>query len=164
MDLSSLRSRGAPTEAFGTTVSLRSACPGSAYSIVRVIARARYKVRSPRSEDERGGLLCARACARARARSRAPAGPGFSVSIPTLVHVNIRPSPHAGPLLGSGRHPAGRLGRLCMLICPGLPCVFQNWADTHTHTHTQTKKTLSIFPPALAPARPGLPCIYLQHH
>ena len=31
MDLSSLRSRGAPTEDFGTTASLRSACPGSAY-------------------------------------------------------------------------------------------------------------------------------------
>ena len=93
---------------------------------------------------------------RARVRARRPAGPGFSESIPTLVHVNIRPSPHAGPLFGSGRHPAGRLGRLCMLICPGLPCILQNWA----HTHTQTNKTLSIFPPALAPTRPGLPCVY----
>ena len=161
MDLSSLRSRGAPTEAFGTTASLRSACPGSAYSIVRVMRSSSLKgVRSPRSEDERGGLLCARACARARARSRAPAGPGFSESIPTLVHVNIRPSPHAGPLLGSGRHPAGRLGRLCMLIWPGLPCILQNWA----HRRTQANKTLSIFPPAFPRPHPHWTPFYLQHH
>ena len=150
MDLSSLRSRGAPTEAFGTTASLRSACPGSAYSIVRVMRSSSLKgVRSPRSEDERGGLLCARA--------RAPAGPGFSESIPTLVHVNIRPSPHAGPLFGSGRHPAGRLGRLCMLIWPGLPCILQNWAR-HTHDTQQNVVDFSCRP---SPG-PGLP--YLQHH
>ena len=34
-----------------------------------------------------------------------------------------------------------------------------NWAQGHERTN----KTLSIFPPALAPTRPGLPCVYPRH-
>ena len=48
LDLSSSRSRGMPPQAFGTTASLRSACPGSAYSLVLALARLR-STRSGRS-------------------------------------------------------------------------------------------------------------------
>ena len=37
LDLLSWRSSGAPTPAFGTTSSLRSACPGNAYPLARVL-------------------------------------------------------------------------------------------------------------------------------
>ena len=46
LDLSSSRSRGMPPQAFGTTASLRSVCPGSAYSLVLVLARLRSEIRT----------------------------------------------------------------------------------------------------------------------
>ena len=68
LDLSSWRSRGAPTQAFGITALLRSACPGSAFfSTWKKLA-----TRNPSSfgfppeiSRTRPGL---RACVRARAR------------------------------------------------------------------------------------------------
>ena len=54
--------------------------------------------------------------------------------------------------------PAGSAGFECVFGLDSL--VYSKIGHTHTHTHTQTNKTLSIFPPALAPTRPGLPCVY----
>ena len=46
LDLSSSRSRGMPPQAFGTTASLRSVCPGSAYYLVLVLVRLRSEIRT----------------------------------------------------------------------------------------------------------------------
>ena len=84
-------------------------------------------------------------------------------------------------LFGSGRHPAepprgtsfwfwagatrpaGSAGFECVFGLDSLVYSKIGHTHTHTHTHTQTNKTLSIFPPALAPTRPGLPCVYPRH-
>ena len=56
--------------------------------------------------------------------------------------------------------PAGSAGFECVFGLDSLLHSKIGRTDTHTDTHTQTNKTLSIFPPALAPTRPGLPCVY----
>ena len=77
-------------------------------------------------------------------------------------------------LFGSGRHPAEPprgtsfwfwAGATRPAGSAGFECVFGLDSLVYskigrTHRHTQTNKTLSIFPPALAPTRPGLPCVY----
>ena len=52
--------------------------------------------------------------------------------------------------------PAGSAGFECVF---GLDSLVYSKIG-HTRTGTDTNKTLSIFPPALAPTRPGLPCVY----